>query len=135
MSFIATLRQLCQSWWMVDRIRASPSDGRLLSLQPGMQFMIEDTFFMVQKTIRSSPNNSTIEICHELSELQTGSSPGDAEETGESPIVARLRIRLSHSCDEPGDISGRRASLEWTSDSDDAHGQIADITDTGIVIC
>ena len=37
----AELRALVRSWWGVDRIRASPSDGRLLRLRPGSLMTVQ----------------------------------------------------------------------------------------------
>jgi len=38
----SNLAQLVVSWWQVDRIRTSPSAGRLLRLQPPCVVVVED---------------------------------------------------------------------------------------------
>ena len=46
-SFWSELRALCVAWLRVDRIRASPDQGRLLRLEPGAILVIGDEQFVV----------------------------------------------------------------------------------------
>jgi hypothetical protein len=46
---IVELAELLRSWWRIDRIRASPQDGRLLRLGPLCILFIRGCAFQVQR--------------------------------------------------------------------------------------
>lgn len=42
-----SLRTLLQAWWGSDRIRTSPTTGRILALRPGDRFLLMDQIWIV----------------------------------------------------------------------------------------
>ena len=71
LQFITALRDLAAAWWMTDRVRISPSSGRLLGLRPGDRFVFRcESFTVVEKFIQQTGTG------HELV-YQVGSSLGD----------------------------------------------------------
>ncbi len=68
---LTSLRDLVAAWWMTDRVRISPSTGRLLGLRPGDRFVFRcESFLIVGKAIRETA------MGHELV-YQVESSLGD----------------------------------------------------------
>ena len=58
------LKELVESWWCVDRIRASPREGRLLRLFPGSAVTIHGTTLeIVQRVVRETPRGPL--VCYE----------------------------------------------------------------------
>jgi hypothetical protein len=45
--FWDSLRTLLQAWWGSDRIRTSPTTGRILALRPGDRFLLMDQIWTV----------------------------------------------------------------------------------------
>ena len=55
---IATpLLVLLRSWFHVDRIRISPMEGRLLSLQPGQRILLREHIYVVFGPAVTNPAN------------------------------------------------------------------------------
>ena len=68
-----SFRTLLQSWWRTDRIRTSPTTGRILALQTGDRFLLLNQIWTVTSRdikCRESSANIRLEISSE-SENQT----------------------------------------------------------------
>ncbi len=73
-----SLRDLAAAWWMTDRVRISPSSGRLLGLRPGDRFVFRgESFTVVARSVQPTATG------HELV-YRVESSLGDG-----SLVVAR----------------------------------------------
>ena len=52
-----SLKVLLRSWSHVDRIRISPMEGRLLSLQPGQRILLRERIYVVFSPAVGNPAN------------------------------------------------------------------------------
>ena len=46
-AFALSIRQLVNTWTAVDRIRISPTEGRLLNLTVGQKILIQDQLYLI----------------------------------------------------------------------------------------
>lgn len=56
-ALIRTLLELSRSWFDVDRIRTSPFEGRLVSLQTGQRILLREHIFVVSGPPVANPAN------------------------------------------------------------------------------
>ncbi len=56
-SLISGIVELLRSWWRVDRIRSSPTEGRLLRLQPPAFLVIEGRTIEVTRRLIGQDRN------------------------------------------------------------------------------
>jgi hypothetical protein len=87
-SLLRCIGDLLRSWWQVDRIRVSPSAGRLLRLQPGNIVGIADRDIeVVSRCVSQSPSGSS--ICY-----QCRSADGSAQ-LCVTPVVFGVGERIT----------------------------------------
>src|SRR5688572_8054988 len=56
---LVSIRNLIDSWWRVDRIRASPREGRLLRIEPGTIVTINGEMLEItERIIRDTPRGT-----------------------------------------------------------------------------
>ena len=66
MKWIESLCDLLEVWYGRDRIRISPTSGRLLNLNPGNQVLLfEELYQISSKDV--SEEDAGIQVCYELS--------------------------------------------------------------------
>ncbi|KAA1261377.1 hypothetical protein LF1_39240 [Rubripirellula obstinata] len=72
---VATIRDLIAAWYYTDRIRVSPTTGRLLALQVGDRFVIRGESYEVLRREVDDTTNGTV-LTYQLDGSQGGSQGG-----------------------------------------------------------
>ena len=58
-----SFRTLLQSWWRADRIRTSPTTGRMLALHPGDRFLLMNQIWTVtSRDIKCSESAASVRL-------------------------------------------------------------------------
>lgn len=83
------LLEAMQAWYRVDRVRIAPSDGRLLQLDVGDQFVLFDNVFVVQQRLLKS-SEACCEVDLILSREQSTATLHVQRRQLTEPIDARL---------------------------------------------
>jgi hypothetical protein len=89
------LRRLIEAWWKIDRIRASPREGRLLRIEPPCVVVIDDQpAEVVARTLgRAADESGTIQVDYDCRSAQG---------------ACRLRLTVT--------ACGAIAAIAWTAE-------------------
>lgn len=95
------LTRLVESWWKIDRIRASPREGRILRMQPPCVVVVEDRPAEVLartlgQTASTTAGTAMIELMQVVYECRSARGP------------CELRLVVT--------ASGAIAGVSWTED-------------------
>jgi hypothetical protein len=90
-----SLRTLLQAWWGSDRIRTSPTTGRILALRPGDRFLLMDQIWIVTfRDVKCRDSSARLrlgissETRNQTAELNLRASGVDAKRT--EPAVLQI---------------------------------------------
>ena len=100
-----SFRTLLQSWWRADRIRTSPTTGRILALHTGDRFLLLNQIWTVtSRDVKCRESSASVRLgirCeseHQIAELICGAT--DVVSTRAEPVGLRINNRMVPIWDE-----------------------------------